>query len=204
MKICLSSRYLQIHRDMRETSKSRIIRAERGDFDIYLRGSGIDIGCGNDLLVIPNGTVVGFDKHDGDATTLSSIKDNSFDFVYSSHCLEHLDNINLALYNWTRVIKNGGFLYFTVPDYELYEKCTWPSKMNKDHKLSFSLRITRSQVNRESHFHLIDLSFLKQYRAEFISVLLEDNNYDFNCGLVDQTRKNALAQICYICKIIRD
>ena len=93
---------------MRETGKCSQMRLRRGDFDRYLIGSGIDIGAGGDLLKITNGTVKRWDKSEGDAQLMEGVKDESFDFVYSSHCLEHMKDVEIALRNWIRILKPGG------------------------------------------------------------------------------------------------
>jgi SAM-dependent methyltransferase len=51
-----------------------------------------------------------------DATTLDAIDDASFDFVISSHVIEHLSNPIEALVNWRRVLREGGVLVCVVPD----------------------------------------------------------------------------------------
>ena len=51
-----------------------------------------------------------------DATNLYFAKDDEFDFVCSSHVLEHLVNPIKALYECKRVIKRGGIIYCGVPD----------------------------------------------------------------------------------------
>jgi SAM-dependent methyltransferase len=63
----------------------------------------------------------------------------SFDFVASSHCLEHLHDPSDALLAWSQVVKPGGFLIVTVPDFDLYEGGRWPSRYNGDHKWKFTL-----------------------------------------------------------------
>jgi SAM-dependent methyltransferase len=51
-----------------------------------------------------------------DAVDLSSVKDNSYDFVLSSHSLEHIANPIKAVYEWIRVIKSGAFLILILPE----------------------------------------------------------------------------------------
>ena len=51
-----------------------------------------------------------------DATNLYFAKDNEFDFVCSSHVLEHLSNPIKALKEWIRVIKKEGIIYCGIPD----------------------------------------------------------------------------------------
>jgi len=122
-----------------ETQKCYEQRLKVGTFDKYLKGTGIDIGCGNDPLEIPNGEVIPWDEKDGDAQVINTIADRQLDFVYSSHCLEHVDNPYKALQNWIRICKPDGFIYVIVPDFELYEKKRIPSIHNKHHRHFFSM-----------------------------------------------------------------
>src|SRR5260221_7514131 len=94
---------------MNETSKCRAIRERLGHFDTYLCGRGIDIGSGADPLVVPHGSVLKWDRNDGDAQHLAGLEDKRFDFAYSSHCLEHICNIAESVRNWVRVVRPGGF-----------------------------------------------------------------------------------------------
>ena len=43
-------------------------------------------------------------------------EDNTFDFVFSSHCLEHIPNYIDALKEWIRVLKPNGTLFLYLPD----------------------------------------------------------------------------------------
>ncbi|WP_293120383.1 methyltransferase domain-containing protein [Okeania sp. SIO1I7] len=42
--------------------------------------------------------------------------DNSFNFVISSHVLEHTFNPGRVLEEWIRIVKQGGIVYFVIPD----------------------------------------------------------------------------------------
>lgn len=54
----------------------------------------------------------------GTITDLSGVPDNTVDAVYSSHNLEHIYNfeVPIALAEFKRVLKDGGFVMFVVPD----------------------------------------------------------------------------------------
>jgi SAM-dependent methyltransferase len=52
-----------------------------------------------------------------DGTDLSSVVDKSYDFVLSSHNLEHFANPVKALKEWKRVTRPGGALILVIPDY---------------------------------------------------------------------------------------
>lgn len=51
-----------------------------------------------------------------EGATLEGIEDASYDFVLSSHNLEHIANPIKALQNWKRVLKPQGFLLLSLPD----------------------------------------------------------------------------------------
>ncbi|HCB62183.1 MAG: hypothetical protein A2W93_10750 [Bacteroidetes bacterium GWF2_43_63] len=53
-----------------------------------------------------------------EATDLSGISDCTYDFVISSHCLEHIANPMKALEEWLRVIKHDGHFLIAVPNKE--------------------------------------------------------------------------------------
>jgi SAM-dependent methyltransferase len=52
----------------------------------------------------------------GEATNLGQITDNSYDFVISSNCLEHVANPIKALEEWKRVAKNDGYILLVLPN----------------------------------------------------------------------------------------
>lgn len=120
-----------------ETFKSHERRKREGFFEKYCQGEGLDIGYGGDILM-PGCS--GWDIENGDAQYMDGIEDESFDFVYSSHCLEHMVNVRVSLQNWFRIVKPGGYLILAVPHRDLYEKKkTLPSRWNMDHKHMFLL-----------------------------------------------------------------
>ena len=129
-----------------EQSKSGKRRFNDGAFhNRYFRGEGIDIGGAPD----PLGQYAGvfslmlsartWDMEDGDAQYMEGVEDNQFDFLASSHCLEHMVNPQEALSNWIRIVKPGGFIVVTVPDEDMYEGGVWPSRYNDDHKHTFTI-----------------------------------------------------------------
>jgi len=129
----LKEKYLKGKRPVvhAETSKAKTRRIKEGFFEKYTQGRGLDIGYGGDLIS-PN--AAGYDFEHGDAQYLNELKDGQYDFVYSSHTLEHLPDPALALKNWYRVLKKGGYLILYIPHRDLYEKKkTLPSRFNPNH-----------------------------------------------------------------------
>jgi|ERR1043166_688701 SAM-dependent methyltransferase len=118
---------------------------EPGFCSRYFVGDGIDIGGGYDPLwnyheLFPAMTSCrNWDLDDGDAQEMAGVADESFDFVHSSHCLEHMPDPAVALGNWFRICRPGGHLIVLVPDEDLYEQGEWPSTWNPDHRHSFTI-----------------------------------------------------------------
>lgn len=73
----------------------------------YCRGRGLDIGVGKHPLP---GAIPVDQGAELDAYRLGAFADDSLDFVFSSHCLEHLDRWRDALVEWLRVLRPGGTL----------------------------------------------------------------------------------------------
>lgn len=136
---------------MYETSKSAKRRYYSGNFsNKYFVGHGIDIGGKPDSLgqyseiFSKMQSVVVWDLEDGDAQYMKGVEDSTFDFVHSSHCLEHMLDVKEALKNWIRILKPGGYLIITVPDEDMYEQGYWPSQYNSDHKHTFTIHKKQS------------------------------------------------------------
>lgn len=74
---------------------------------------------------ISSGTTFQYDKHRplgqqyiSEATNLKQIKSETYDFILSSHVLEHIANPLSALYEWIRVLKEEGVLVLILPHKE--------------------------------------------------------------------------------------
>jgi hypothetical protein len=116
----------------------------------WCRGKGLDIGAGNAPLP---GAIPINEGLDEDAYYLLRL-DNEFDFVFSSHCLEHLTRPVSALREWIRVLKPGGilFLYLPSPDYIPWRKASLP----KWHKYDFRLPMIVDMLNA-LHMEVLEL-----------------------------------------------
>ena len=119
-----------------ETSKAKDRRIREGFFEKYIKGSGVDIGCGGDKLTPQT---LGFDFENVNAQTLDGLDKNlMFDYVYSSHTLEHMPNPLGALKNWAARVKKGGYLIIYLPHRDLFEKKKeLPSQWNSGHTTFF-------------------------------------------------------------------
>lgn len=160
----------------------------------WFRGYGVDVGGGIDSLALYKEffplvrNLFVYDQPHGDAQKLDNILDDSFDFLYSSHCLEHVRDASEALGNWLRVVKPGGHLVINVPDEDLYEQGQWPSRFNSDHKISFT--IAKQKSWSPVSVNLLDLLGSFRDRAEVVSLQVIDQGYRYTTlpRGVDQTR----------------
>jgi SAM-dependent methyltransferase len=135
-------------------------------------GGGIDIGCGPDP-VTPEARR--FDAEDGDANVISQYVKEQFDFVYSSHCLEHMHDPRVTVLDWWTLVRPGGYLFILVPDEDLYEQGVFPSRFNPDHKATFTI----SKVNSWSPKSINVLDLARSLPGgEILSLELQDRGYD--------------------------
>ncbi len=79
----------------------------------FCKGDGLDIGGGR--WPFPGAVSIDL-QNGGDACALTTTKQH--DFIFSSHCLEHIDDYVRALEHWKSRIRPGGclFLYLPHPD----------------------------------------------------------------------------------------
>ncbi|MGH9889128.1 MAG: methyltransferase domain-containing protein, partial [bacterium] len=92
---------------MREASKTFGLLTEHEL--AALAGKGLDIGAGDDPI---RPDVRRFDVEHGDANHVTNhVRElASFDYVFSSHCLEHMHDASATLKDWWSLVKPGGIL----------------------------------------------------------------------------------------------
>lgn len=146
----------------------------------YIRGQGIEIGALNSPLPIPTSAKVKYvDRMSlrelrnqypelltlplvevdivDDGEKLSSIQDETQDFVIANHFLEHCQNPIYAIENALRVLKPGGVLYLAIPDkrftFDIDRPLTTTQHLVKDYQ-------DGPNWSRKQHFeewvHLVD------------------------------------------------
>lgn len=77
------------------------------------KGVGLDIGAG--LWPLPGATAVDLARGPGRARTLDDFPAHSQDYIFSSHCLEHIEAWREVLQNWVEKLKPGGRLFLYLP-----------------------------------------------------------------------------------------
>lgn len=157
-----------------ESRKTWYKKYYSGFWDKYCQGNGLDIGFAgyvpNVHPILP--TAIGVDtNYPGYDGKILPFPDNSQDYVYSSHFLEHVDDYKTAIREQFRVVKPNGFIIIVVPSKLLYEKKdSLPSRWNADHKRMYQ----PSDLLREIEESLIPNSYRVRHLRE------NDENHDYN------------------------
>jgi SAM-dependent methyltransferase len=86
----------------------------------YCKGQGVDIGAG--YWPLPGATPVDPFRGPGQQLRLEDIGKATLDYMFSSHCLEHIVDWRAALSDWNEKLKTDGiiFLYLPHPDCGLW------------------------------------------------------------------------------------
>jgi ubiquinone/menaquinone biosynthesis C-methylase UbiE len=157
--------------ELDEASKTCSIYPEL--FQKFVNGRVIDIGAGRDPIT--KGALI-FDKLQGDAQKIDKFfPEESFDTVFSSHCLEHMRDPRAAITSWYKLVKPGGILMVIVPDEDLYEQGHFPSLFNDDHKSTFT--ISKSKSWSPVSINCLDLC--NQLGGEVLYLAQQSDNYVF-------------------------
>lgn len=90
-----------------------------------------DIGFSNPAWQYPGS--IGIDISKEDDFHAMNLPDQMADGIYSSHCLEHLDDYVSVLEYWNSRLKHNGILFMYLPncDYQEY----WQPTSNRKHKI---------------------------------------------------------------------
>jgi SAM-dependent methyltransferase len=75
-----------------------------------------------------------------DAVNISLVQNECYDFIFSSHSLEHIANPLKAINEWLRIIKNGGYVIIIVPE----KSCCFDHKRNYS---TFSTLLSQYEKN---------------------------------------------------------
>ena len=99
----------------------------------YCKGKGYDIGFGKEEWKLPN--AIGIDYTLQNSYNADNLPDEEVDYIYSSHCLEHVDNWVKTLEYWISKLKNGGILFLYLPD---FSQKYWRPWNNRKHNHCFT------------------------------------------------------------------
>lgn len=109
-----------------------------------------------------------------EASDLNKIPSGKYDFIISSHCLEHCANTLKTVEEWLRVIKKGGVLLFVLPD----KRYTFDHNRSVT-KFSHLLEDYANKINENDLTHLTEI------------LKLHDLSLDKAAGTVDEFEKRS-------------
>jgi hypothetical protein len=102
----------------------------------FCKGKGYDIGFCKEEWKFPG--AVGIDECLNNGYNAMKLPEKGVDYIFSSHCLEHVDNWIEVLEYWLSNIRKDGTLFLYLPD---ISQKYWRPWHNKKHKHSFTPQI---------------------------------------------------------------
>lgn len=161
-----------------------------------MSGVGLDIGYSGYLSnVVPIlESAIGVDtNYPGYNGLVLPFGNESQDYVYSSHCLEHISDYKAIIQDWHRVTKINGHIIIIVPHMYLYEKkADLPSKWNGDHKRFYTPGSLLIEVENSLEPNT--------YRVR----LLEDGDKNFNYTIGPSKHSDGQYEITLILQKIQE
>jgi ADP-heptose:LPS heptosyltransferase/glycosyltransferase involved in cell wall biosynthesis/predicted SAM-dependent methyltransferase len=123
----------------------------------YCSGKGLDIGCGDNKI---DPEAIGVDIEGSpdikaDARQLP-FENGSMDYVFSSHCLEDLDDTGAAFAEWMRVLRIGGNLALYLPHKNYYPRVGTPGA-NPHHKHDLDLNTVLAALSETNEYEIVHL-----------------------------------------------
>lgn len=120
------------------------------------KGRGLDIGCGRREWIFPGArpidpaTIPDAGKHHAlDLPSPEALEavPAGWDYIFSSHCLEHIPNWVDVLDYWFTKIHDGGVIFLYLPDFsQLY----WRPWENRKHIHSFTPKLIEAYLLSKS------------------------------------------------------
>jgi len=105
------------------------------------KGSGYDIGCCKKEWAFPGATPIDLDFDD--PWHADNLPDKKVDYIFSSHCLEHVPHWVMTMDLWYDKLIEGGTLFLYLPD---FSQEYWRPWNNRKHNHSFTPDIIRSYM----------------------------------------------------------
>jgi len=107
---------------------------------------GVDIGCNRKEWAFPNSIPIDLQFNDGySALNLPEIKIN---YIFSSHCLEHMPNWVEVMDYWYEKLENEGILFLYLPH---YSQEYWKPWNNRKHLHIFTPEIINDYMKDKGY-----------------------------------------------------
>lgn len=115
----------------------------------YCKGVGYDIGCNRLEWAFPGSQ--GIDLNFNDPWDAYNLPDQQVNYIYSSHCLEHLSDWVSVLDYWTSKLKHCGVLFLYLPH---YDQEYWRPWNNRKHLHAFTPKIIEDYMISRGYAHI--------------------------------------------------
>jgi len=127
---------------------------------VVCKGVGFDVGCMRKEWALEGAIPVDISFNDGFHAT--NLPDIDFDYIFSSHCLEHISDWAGVLNYWDSRLKKGGIIFLYLPD---FSQKYWRPWNNRKH------------VNILSPVYLEEYFVSKNYAKIFTSGIDLNNSF---------------------------
>jgi predicted SAM-dependent methyltransferase len=94
------------------------------------KGVGVDIGCNREEWAFPGAKMI--DPEIDPKMHATNFPYENLDYIFSSHCLEHLYNWVDVMDYWYDKLKTGGVLFLYLPDYSQTYQRPWSNRKHKN------------------------------------------------------------------------
>jgi len=105
----------------------------------FCKGKGYDIGFCKEEWKLPE--AIGIDETLNNGFNASNLPESNVDYIFSSHCLEHVSDWTETLDYWIKTIKSDGVLFLYLPD---ISQKYWRPWHNRRHRHCFTPEIIRT------------------------------------------------------------
>lgn len=109
-------------------------------------GRGVDIGCMKSEWTFPN--AIPIDPILDERYHALSFPHDELDYIFSSHCLEHIPDWVSAMDYWYTKLKIGGVLFLYLPD---YSQEYWRPWNNRKHLNIFTPTIMKDYMKHKGY-----------------------------------------------------
>lgn len=116
----------------------------------FCSGKGVDVGCNRLEWSFPNSIPVDPIINEFDALNFPEYA-SELDYIFSSHCLEHLYDWVKVLDYWTFKLKSGGILFLYLPD---YSQEYWRPWNNRKHLNIFTPQIISDYMTDNNYINI--------------------------------------------------
>lgn len=110
------------------------------------KGYGYDIGCMKKEWSLPGSIPI--DLNFVDEWHATNLPKSNVDYIFSSHCLEHIPDWVSVMDYWYDTIKESGILFLYLPD---YSQEYWRPWNNRKHLNIFSVEIIEDYMNHKKY-----------------------------------------------------